>query len=106
MTWVELFNCRRSSTPPGNIGPFSLQGILDAANQHQYAWNSNEYELVVLVINPGALITQQGSSSTYIGLLSKDEVLKVVEEPESISVSKAKHLAGGSFLGSLKNGMK
>ena len=29
-----------------------------------------------------------------------------MEEPESMTVSKAKHLAGGSFLGSLKNGMK
>jgi nitrogen fixation protein len=29
-----------------------------------------------------------------------------MEEPESMTVSKAKHLAGGSLLGSLKNGMK
>ena len=28
-----------------------------------------------------------------------------MEEPESISVSRAKHLAGGSFLRTLKNGM-
>ena len=58
---------------PGNIGQFSLQVICAAANQHKYAWNANEYELVVLVFNPGVLITQQGSSSTYIGLLSKED---------------------------------
>ena len=91
---------------PGNIGQFSLQVIVDAANQHKYAWNANEYELVVLVVNPGVLITQQGSSSTYIGLLSKDETLNVMEDPESISVSRAKHLSGGSLLSSLKNGLK
>ena len=38
---------------PGNIGMFSLQVIVTAANQHKYAWNANEYDLVVLVINPG-----------------------------------------------------
>jgi hypothetical protein len=38
---------------PGNIGQFSLQVICTAANQHKYAWNANEYELVVLVVNPG-----------------------------------------------------
>ena len=40
---------------PGNIGQFSLQVIVTAANQHKYAWNANDYELVVLVINPGVL---------------------------------------------------
>ena len=88
----------------GCIGQFSLQVIVDAANQHKYAWNANEYELVVLVVNPGVLITQQGSSSTYIGLLSKEDVLTTMEEPESMTVSRARHLSGGSFLGSLKNG--
>jgi hypothetical protein len=38
---------------PGNIGQFSLQVICTVANQHKYAWNANEYELVVLVVNPG-----------------------------------------------------
>jgi hypothetical protein len=37
---------------PGNIGQFSLQVIVDAANQHKYAWNANEYELVVLRRQP------------------------------------------------------
>ena len=91
---------------PGNIGQFSLQVICTAANQHKYAWNANEYELVVLVVNPGVLITQQGSSSTYIGLLSKEDVLTTMEQQESMTVSKAKHLSGGSLLSSLKNGMK
>ena len=91
---------------PGNIGQFSLQVIVSAANQHKYAWNANEYVLVVLVINPGVLITQQGSSSTYIGLLSKEDVLTTMEQQESMTVSRARHLSGGSLLSSLKNGMK
>ena len=90
---------------PGSIGQFSPQVIVTAANQHKYAWNANEYELVVLVVNPGVLITQQGSSSTYIGLFSKEDVLTTMEQ-ESMTVSKAKHLAGGSLLSSLKHGLK
>ena len=38
---------------PGNIGQFSLQDIVYVANQHKYVWNAHEYELIVLVINPG-----------------------------------------------------
>ena len=86
---------------PGNIGQFSLQVIVDAANQHKYAWNANEYELVVLVVNPGVLITQQGSSSTYIGLLSKEDVLNTMEDTTGSTVGQVKRFTGGSLLGTL-----
>ena len=52
---------------PGNIGQFSLQIVANCSNPHKQDWNTSEYELVVLVINAGVLITQQGSSSSYIG---------------------------------------
>ena len=52
---------------PGNIGQFFLEVIVTAANQQKYLWDANEYELVVLVMNPGVLITQQGSSTTDNG---------------------------------------
>ena len=88
---------------PGNIGQFSLQVIVTAANQHKYLWDANDYELVVLVINPRILTTMLGSSATYIGILSEEDVfLTTVEQPESITVSKARHLSGGSLLSSLK----
>jgi hypothetical protein len=80
---------------PGNIGQFSLQVICTAANQHKYAWNANEYELVVLVVNPGVLITQQGSSSTYIGLLSKEDVLTTMEQQRSMTVRQVKTFIWG-----------
>ena len=37
----------------GSIGQYSLQVQVNVSNQHKYAFNSGEYELVVLVINPG-----------------------------------------------------
>ena len=48
-------------------------------------------------------ITQQGSSSTYIGLLSKEDDLTTMEQQESMTVSRARHLSGGSLSSSLKN---
>ena len=52
------------------------------------------------------LITQQGSSSSYIGLLTKSDTLTTVEEPEFITHSHMQKLTGGSFLSSLKNAMR
>ena len=48
---------------------------------------------------------QQGSSSRYIGLLSKSDTLTSLEEPEFITHSHMQKLTGGSFLSSLKNAM-
>ena len=52
------------------------------------------------------LITQQGSSSTYIGLLSKEDVLTTMEDSAGSTVGQVKRSTGGSFLGSLNNGLK
>ena len=87
----------------GSIGQYSLQVQVNVSNQHKYAFNAGEYELVVLVVNPGVLITQQGSSSSYIGLLTKSDVLDTIEQPDFVTVSHARHLTGGNFLNSLKN---
>ena len=87
----------------GSIGQYSLQIQVNVSNQHKYAFNAGEYELVVLVVNPGVLITQQGSSSSYIGLLTKSDVLDTIEQPDFVTVSHARHLTGGNFLNSLKN---
>ena len=65
----------------GSIGQFSLSVIANCGNQHKDTWNANDYELVILVVNPGVLITQQGSSSSYIGLLTKSDVLDTNEQP-------------------------
>ena len=89
----------------GSIGQFSLSVIANCGNQHKDTWNANDYELVILVVNPGVLITQQGSSSSYIGLLTKADVLETSEQPEYITHSHMNKLTGGSFLGSLKNAM-
>ena len=87
----------------GSIGQYSLQIQVNVSNQHKYAFNAGEYELVVLVVNPGVLITQQGSSSSYIGLLTKSDVLDTIEQPDFVTVSHARHLTGGNFLNTLKN---
>ena len=88
---------------PGNIGQFSLQVVANCSNPHKQDWKTSEYELVILVVNLGVLITQQGSSSSYIGLLTKSDVLDTNEQPECITHSHMNKLTGGSWLNSLKN---
>jgi hypothetical protein len=88
---------------PGCIGQYNLQVVADVENQHKDTWNSSDYELVVLTISSGVLLCERGSSSSYIGMLNKDDVVNVSAEPDFITHSHARKLVGGSFLSGLRN---
>ncbi len=58
---------------------------------------------MVLTISSGVLLCERGSSSSYIGMLNKDDVVNVSAEPDFITHSHARKLVGGSFLSGLRN---
>jgi hypothetical protein len=86
---------------PGSIGQYNLQVVADVENQHKDTWNSSDYELVVLTISSGVLLCERGSSSSYIGMLIKEDVVQTAAEPDFITHSHARKLVGGSFLRTL-----
>ena len=59
---------------PGSIGQYNLQIVADVQNQHKDTWNSSDYELVVLTISSGVLLCERVSSSSYIGMLIKEDL--------------------------------
>ena len=89
---------------PSSIGQFNLQVTVDCVNLTKDTWSN--YELVVLVENPGVLITDRGSSSTFVGLLTKDSVLQTKDSPDHVTLAYAKHMVGGSIFHSALNGLK
>jgi hypothetical protein len=89
---------------PSSIGQFNLQVTVDVMNLTKDTWNN--YELVILVDNPGVLITDRGSSSTFVGLLTKDAVLQVKDSPDHVTQGYARHMVGGSIFHSALNGMR
>ena len=88
---------------PSSIGQYNLQVVVEVENQHKDTWTSSEYELVVLTISSGVLLCERGSSSSFIGMLIKEDVVSTAGEPDFITHSHARKLVGGSFLGSLRN---
>ena len=52
----------------------------------------------------GVFVNELGSSSTFVGLLTKSDVLDALQQ-EPYSHDQIKRLVGGSFLNSLKSGM-
>ena len=65
---------------PGSLGTFNLQLQLEVVNNHKVDWGSNEVELVIIPINSGCFVNERGTSSTFISLLTKQDVLSSLEQ--------------------------
>ena len=70
---------------PSSIGQYHLQVVAEVESQHKETWTSSEYELVALTISSGVLLCERGSSSSFIGMLIKDDVVKTAQEPDFIT---------------------
>jgi hypothetical protein len=62
-------------------------------------------EMVVIVINSGFTVYQQGSSSLYSGLFTKNTVLETKQESPAIDSSSYHSLVGGSVQESCSTGL-
>jgi hypothetical protein len=88
---------------PGSLGTFNLQLQLEVINNHKVNWAANEVELVIIPINSGVFCNERGTSSTFISLLTKQDVLSSLEQ-QAYSSSEVKRLVGGSsFMSNLRN---
>ena len=84
---------------PGSLGNFNLQVNLTVANQFPYAITP---EIVLITMNSGLFVNERGTSSTYTGILTKQDVLEASAQ-QPMYQSSVKRLVGGGFLDSLKS---
>jgi hypothetical protein len=64
----------------GAIGNFNLQITGECVNQGAEAVPASGLELVIIAINSGILVIEQGVSSVYTGILTKEDVLKASDQ--------------------------
>jgi hypothetical protein len=84
----------------GSLGNFALQVNLDVTNQASSA--VSDAEIVLITMNSGCFVCEKGTSSTYTGLLTKQDVLDASSQ-EPYSRSDVARLVGGGFLDTLKS---
>ncbi|MFM7981891.1 MAG: major capsid protein V20 domain-containing protein, partial [Candidatus Fonsibacter sp.] len=65
---------------PGSLGSFNLQLQVTVENNQNVTWLGSEYELVIMVMNSGVFVNERGTSSTFIGLLTKQDVLDALQQ--------------------------
>jgi len=79
-----------------SLGQFSLQMTVTPKDGVEAPWN--EYELVIIANYAGLLVTQQGSSSTMSGLLTKEAVITAKSKGSSnIDYDDIQKVSGGNI---------
>jgi hypothetical protein len=88
----------------GSLGQFGLQITLTCRNNSNHYFSSSD--MVVIAVNSGLMVTQQGSSSLYSGLLTKNMVLETKQQKPAIDSSTLSDLTGGSIQEACHTGLK
>ena len=82
----------------------NLQVSVDVVNNQQTQWTKDQYALLIMTMNTGVFVNEKGTSSTFTGLLTKQDVLSAATQ-QPYSHSEIRRFIGGSFLSGLKSAM-
>jgi len=81
----------------GNLGNFQFQITLNMTSYYTAAVTP---ELVILTANSGIFVTEQGTSTTFTGILTKELTLSTQEQKDTPAISRVadERLVGGKML--------
>ena len=78
---------------------------LRVQNNHYDTWDETTgHELVIIPLNSGVFVNERGTSSTFLILLTKQDVLDSLQQ-QPYSNFEVRRMIGGGFLDSMKSAM-
>lgn len=97
----------------GSLGNFNLQIKLTCQNNNSYALGpatlvdtelGQNLDLVLITMNSGVFVCERGTSSTYTGILTKQDVLEASQQ-DHYTHDDVKRLVGGGIFDMIKSGV-
>ena len=99
----------------GSLGNFNIQVKLNCYNNNPYdvipvgpegnlGVEGNNLELVLITMNSGVFVCERGTSSTYTGILTKQDVLEASQQ-DHYTHDDVKRLVGGGIFDMIKSGV-
>jgi hypothetical protein len=90
----------------GSLGNFNLQVTLNVANNTATNFTSagNAGQVVLITMNSGVFVNERGTSSTYTGILTKQDVLEASQQ-EHYTHNDVGRMVGGGFFDMIKSGV-
>jgi hypothetical protein len=77
----------------GSLGSYNFQATITVQNQYGYAVTP---EVVIVCVNDGIMVTNQGTSTTYTGILTRQMVMDAKQMP-SIPMTEEYRMVGGKM---------
>jgi hypothetical protein len=90
----------------GSLGNFNLQMNVYGQNTYGYAIGAGQLECVLITMNSGVFVCERGTSSTYTGILTKQDVLEASQQAHYTQHDVARLVGGFNFMGMLKSGVQ
>ena len=97
LNFGEVIQLTEEYYAPGSLGTFNLQINVQAQNNQNEEWAANSYELVIMTLNSGVFVNERGTSSTFLSLLTKQDVLDALQQ-QPYSNFEVRILVGGGLL--------
>ena len=104
LNFAEVIQLTEEYYAPGSLGTFNLQLALQVQNNQYVDWAANSYELVIIPMNSGVFVNERGTSSTFLSLLTKQDVLDALQQ-QPYSNYEIRRMVGGGFLDSIKSAL-
>ena len=102
LNFAEVIQLTEGYYAPGSLGSFNLQLTVQVQNNQYEAWPENSYELVIIPMNTGVFVNERGTSSTFLSLLTKQDVLDALQQ-QPYSNYEIRRMVGSGFLDGLKS---
>ena len=93
----------------GSLGNFNLQINVTCQNNRPYKLRQtdgsydNNVEAVLITMNSGVFVCERGTSSTYTGILTKQDVLEASQQ-DHYTHDDVERMVGGGFFDKIKSG--
>ena len=95
LNFAEVIQLTAEYYAPGSLGSFNLQLQVTVQNNQNYTWRGSDYELVIMPMSSGVFVNERGTSSTFIGFLTKQDVLDALQQQPSSNIVVRKMVGGG-----------
>jgi hypothetical protein len=104
LNFAEVIQLTEEYYAPGSLGTFNLQMQVTCQNNQFLDWGAGTYELVIIPMNSGVFVNERGTSSTFLSLLTKQDVLDALQQ-QPYSNYEIRRMVGGGFLDGLKSAL-
>ena len=104
LNFGEIIQLTEEYYAPGSLGTFNLQVTLQVQNNQNETWTKDSYELLIMPLNSGVFVNERGTSSTFLSLLTKQDVLDALQQ-QPYANYEVRRMVGGGFLDNIRSAM-